>query len=79
MRIKEILKEKGLDQNALAQKMGISQPSISVAINGNPTLEMLERIAAALEVSMTELFEKKTDSSTQNCPHCGKAITIHLQ
>ena len=56
MRIKEVCKEKGITVSQLAEKMGIKQESLSRAINGNPTLETLERIANALEVDITELF-----------------------
>ena len=56
MRIKEVCKEKGITVSQLAEKMGIKQESLSRAINGNTTLETLERIANALEVDITELF-----------------------
>lgn len=56
MRIKEVCKEKGITVSQLAEKMGIKQESLSRAINGNPTLETLERIANALEVDIIELF-----------------------
>lgn len=56
MRIKEVCKEKGITVSQLAEKMGIKQESLSRAINGNPTLETLERIASALGVDVPELF-----------------------
>lgn len=56
MRIKEVCKEKGITVSQLAEKMGIKQESLSRAINGNTTLETLERIANALEVDVPELF-----------------------
>ena len=56
MRIKEVCKEKGITVSQLAEKMGIKQESLSRAINGNPTLETLERIASALDVDVQELF-----------------------
>ena len=56
MRIKEVCKEKGITVSQLAGKMGIKQESLSRAINGNPTLETLERIASALGVDVPELF-----------------------
>lgn len=56
MRIKDVCKEKGITVSQLAEKMGIKQESLSRAINGNPTLETLEKIANALEVDITELF-----------------------
>ena len=79
MRIKEVCKEKGITVSQLAEKMGIKQESLSRAINGNPTLETLERIANALEVDITELFEQpKKDSVSISCPHCGKSINIKV-
>lgn len=62
MRIKEVCKEKGITVSQLAEKMGIKQESLSRAINGNPTLETLERIANALEVDITELFVSSSSS-----------------
>ncbi len=56
MRIKEVCKEKGITVSQLAEKMGIKQESLSRAINGNPTLETLEKIASALGVDVPELF-----------------------
>ena len=35
--------------------------SLSRAINGNPTLETLEKIANALDVPVTELFDRSSD------------------
>lgn len=55
--IKKTLKEKGLTIAELAERMGISQPSLSQSINGNPTVEMLERIATALDVDIRVFFE----------------------
>ena len=54
--VKEICKKKGLTIQDLADKMEMKRESISRAINGNPTLDTLERIASALEVDITELF-----------------------
>lgn len=62
MRIKEVCKEKGITVSQLAEKMGIKQESLSRAINGNPTLETLERIASALNVDVPELFTSSSGS-----------------
>ncbi|MDR0682824.1 MAG: helix-turn-helix transcriptional regulator [Dysgonamonadaceae bacterium] len=75
MRIKEVLKEKGMTAKELASKMGVTPPSISVAINGNTTVEMLNRIAAALGVPITELFEPPV-SDAITCPKCGARFEI---
>lgn len=57
MRIKEVIKEKGLTVAEVAARMGVVPPALSRVINGNPTVEMLERIAKALEVNIRVLFE----------------------
>ncbi len=59
--IKRIIKEKGLTVAKVAARMGVKAPALSQVINGNPTLEMLERIAKALEVDIKELFNSDND------------------
>lgn len=60
LRIKEIIKEKGLTISSLAEKMDINRVNLSNMINGNPTLETLEKIANALDVPITELFQSES-------------------
>jgi len=79
LKIKEIAKQKGISISDLADKLGISRITLHSQMNGNPTIETLQKIAIALEVEVSELFEKKTDNPIQSCPHCGKPITIHIQ
>ena len=50
LRIKEVIKEQGTTVQELADKMGISRVGLSQHINGNPSVEVLERIASALNV-----------------------------
>lgn len=57
LRVKEICTQKGITIKVLAERMGISAPTLSTQINGNPKLDTIEKIAAALEVHITELFE----------------------
>ena len=47
LRIKEVIKEQGTTVQELADKMGISRVGLSQHINGNPSVEVLERIASA--------------------------------
>ena len=61
IRVKEICKEQGITIGELADKMQMVRERLSRAINGNPTLETLEKIANALGVPVTELFEKPSD------------------
>ncbi|MFR2071843.1 MAG: helix-turn-helix domain-containing protein [Bacteroides nordii] len=80
LRIKEVIKEKGMTITELADKMGINRVNLSNMVNGNPTVETLNKIADALEVSVTELFEQsKTRTASLSCPHCGKSINIKAE
>ncbi len=80
LRVKEICKEKGITIGDLADKMQMLRESLSRAINGNPTKETLEKIAEALGVPVSDLFEKpKSDKAEITCPHCGKSITIKAE
>lgn len=80
LRIKEICKEKGVTLNALADKVGISQPSISLIVNGKqkPSFDTLEKISDALGVGIADLFAP-SDGAKIICPHCGKQITIKAE
>ena len=78
MRIREVIKEKGLKASELASKIGMSESGLNQHINGNPSVKTLEKIADALGVSITELFEKRPEPSF-TCPHCGKEIHIKLE
>lgn len=80
MRVKEILKERGITAKELAGILGMTETGLSIAISdkGNPPLKRLEEIAAALDVSVPELFAPQpTDTIT--CPHCGKPIKIKVE
>ena len=75
LRIKEVIREKGLTVKEVAEKLGMSSPSLSDAINGNPTADKLERIASALNVPITELFDQPA-TDIINCPYCGGKIKV---
>ena len=80
LRVKEICKEKGITIQELADNMEMKRESLSRAINGNPTLETLEKIATALGVNISELFDQPKNNTTGiACPHCGKNINIKVE
>lgn len=60
LRLREILKRRSMTLRSFSDLSGISQPNLSNYINGNvsPTLDMLTRIAKALEIPITDLFEE---------------------
>lgn len=78
--IKEAMKRYGTSVNEAAEKMGISRVTLSTHINGNPSTEILLRIADAIGCPVTELFEQpKKDGLSLTCPHCGKSINIKVE
>jgi len=60
-RIKELRKQLALSQEALALKAEVDRTYITDVENGrrNVSIEILEKIIAALEVSITEFFNAK--------------------
>lgn len=80
MRIKEILKEKGMTAKELAVKLGMTETGLGIAISekGNPPLRRLQEIALILEVPLVELFEKPI-SSCLRCPKCGAELELKLK
>lgn len=74
LNIKKAIAEKQLTSKEVAEKMGISAVGLSQHINGNPSVEVLNRIARAIECDVSELFDK-IDNTTV-CPHCGGKIDI---
>lgn len=86
-RIKDILKEKGITQQDLANKLGVTRISIVKTLaNENPTQNTLERIATALNVPMWQLFaapeevqaNPESNGTQIICPHCKKAIPLEI-
>ncbi len=80
LRIKDILKERKMSAVKLAETVGITQPNMSNIVNGKsmPSLETLEKIANALGVPVSELFEAPKEGVI-TCPNCGKQITIEAK
>lgn len=59
----------------LADKLGITRITLTRNISGNPTISTLENIAAALGVTVPELFAPQP-TNTITCPHCGAVLEI---
>lgn len=77
LRIKEICKEQGITLNTLAERVGVTQPSISGLATGKikPSFSTLEKLAEALNVDIGELFIRK-ESDTIICPKCGSKFKL---
>lgn len=79
-RIKDILKERGMTINDLADKLGVSRQALGKQIQGKMLIETASRIADALGVPMWQLFASSedvlSDKDTTVCPHCGNPIRV---
>ena len=82
-RIKEILKEKGITVQELADMLEISRQALSKQIQGKMLVDTAQRIASKLDVPIWQLFASPKDvngaSGVISCPHCGKPITIKAE
>lgn len=64
LRIKDILKEKGLTIKDVAERMGADSSNLAAALKkGNPKLSMLEDVANAIGCDIIELFKPNEDSA----------------
>jgi len=81
LRLKEIRKRKGLSQEALAERAETSPNYLSRMERGteNPTLDMLIKIADALEVELWELFDYKHKTNAKELREILKGIAAEVK
>lgn len=84
MRIKDVLKEKGITQQMLADKMNVSLSAVKQMVSANSlTTTTLEKIATALEIPIWQLFVSPSDvafnGTTIKCPNCGREFEVELK
>ena len=74
-KVKELCRDKGITIKELAEKMDIAPESLSRAINGNPQLSTIRKIAEALGVSLTDMFDRSKDELLAIIVCSGKTYT----
>lgn len=74
MDIKRSIKANGLTVKEVAERMGITPVGLSQHINGNPSVEVLERIAAAIGCNVGIFRPQPTN--TIMCPKCGTVLEV---
>ena len=82
MHIKETLKQRGLTQNELADRLGINRVSLSRLLSDKNDMRMstIKKIADAIGCDVTEFFkpEATEEHNVITCPHCGAKLVINL-
>ena len=85
LQIKEALKQRGLKQNDLAERLGINRVSLSRLLSDKNDMRIstIKKIADALGVPVGQLFDQKpqptnADHNVITCPHCGSKLVINL-
>lgn len=83
LRIDEVLEQKKVSVAELARMTGVERSTMYTTIKrGNPTFETLEKIAQALEVPITDLFEPPATvpaGANVVCPNCGAALEVQIK
>ena len=62
LRVKEILKDRGMKMKELAEVMGIAPETLTRALQNNPQYKTLKTIADTLGVSVRDLFKGESIS-----------------
>ena len=91
--VKRLCKLRNITQRQLAEKIGVSDNSLSMTLSkNNPQLSTLQSIAEALGVSVSQLLQTPEEWEQQNeqqpaeenakvlrCPHCGEEIELYIK
>ena len=82
LHIKETLKQKGLTQNDLADRLGINRVSLSRILSNKNDMRVstIRKIADAIGCDVAEFFApaEPAEHTTITCPHCGAKLVINL-
>ena len=79
MRIREVIKEKGMTTQEVADQMQISLSALNQSISGNPSIKVLRRIAEVVGCQLGEFFTDELNSEdkyTITCPKCGARFVL---
>lgn len=78
-RIKDLCKEKGITLSELADRIDMKSANLSVSLSekGNPTITTLQKIATALNVPVSALFDEvQPNDNIIICPNCGTELEV---
>ena len=82
LQIKETLKQRGLTQNELSERLGINRVSLCRLLSDKNDMRVstMKKIADAIGCDVSEFFKpaETEDHNTITCPHCGAKLVINL-
>ena len=82
MNIKDTLKQRGLKQNDLADRLGINRVSLCRLLSDKNDMRIstIKKIADAIGCDVAEFFSpvEPAEHNTITCPHCGEKLVINL-
>ena len=78
LNIKKAISKKGFTSKQVAEILNVSTVSFSNMINGNPTVETLNKISDVIGWDITELSDYK-EKFKLICPHCGGEINVKIE
>lgn len=64
LRVKELLKERGMMMKDFAEQIGISRETLTRALQGNPQYSTLKTMADGLGLSVRDLFKPREEEQT---------------
>lgn len=81
MDIKNVIKKHGFTVTAVAEKMGVTQTTLSRTLSGNPTIQTLQRIADVIGCRVGDFFAdeiqaQETNENSIKCPLCGSVFEL---
>lgn len=80
--IKDALKQRGLTQNDLADRLGINRVSLSRILSDKNDMRFstIRKIADAIGCDVAEFFTpaEPEEHNTITCPHCGAKLVINF-
>lgn len=90
--ITSLMKAKGMSQRDIAEKMNLTQTSVSITIKRNIQIDTLIKFAEALDVHPSELLADNDDNAITPpdlsptpsspeiiCPRCGERICLSVK
>ena len=77
LRVTECCKQKNMTLQDLADRLGIARSTLANTLaKKNPTLETLEKISKALNVSVFDLLKDEYNKNQITCPKCGAKFEL---